>query len=104
MNTQFKLNNNSQYIINFVQKYNNDSIEYSIINKITNKQISYFYIHINHLITNEKLDNTVYEIYYDNDVNEELDNQFFECDFLSSYIFDDYDSFYSFVNNEHFDV
>ena len=73
-------------------------------NKITNKQISYFYIHTNDVITNEKLDNKVYEIYYDNDVSEELDNQFFECDFLASYIFDDFDNFYSFVNNEHFDV
>jgi hypothetical protein len=38
-------------------------------------------------ITNEKLDNTVYEIYYDNDDNDD--------DFCASYIFDDFDSFYS---------
>jgi len=98
------LESNSKFRIELVEQYDNEQIEFKIMRKSNNKQVSYFYIHTNHLITNEKLDNTVYEIYYDNDVNEELDNQFFECDFLASYIFDDFDSFYSFVNNEHFDV
>jgi len=94
MNTQFKLNNNSQYIINFVQKYNNDSIEYSIINKITNKQISYFYVHTNDVITNDKLDNVIYELYddYDSEYNE----------YMSSYIFDDINEFNQFLKDEMF--
>ena len=94
MNTQFKLNNNSQYIINFVQKYNNDSIEYSIINKITNKQISYFYVHTNDVITNDKLDNVIYDLYddYDSEYNE----------YMSSYIFDDINEFNQFLKDEMF--
>ena len=94
MNTQFKLNNNSQYIINFVQKYNNDSIEYSIINKITNKQISYFYVHTNDVITNDKLDNVIYELYdnYDSEYDE----------YMSSYIFDDINEFNQFLKDEMF--
>ena len=94
MNTQFKLNNNSQYIINFVQKYNNDSIEYIIINKITNKQISYFYVHTNDVITNDKLDNVIYELYddYDSEYNE----------YMSSYIFDDINEFNQFLKDEMF--
>jgi hypothetical protein len=98
------LESNSKFRIELVEQYDNECIEFKIMRKSNNKQVSYFYIHTNDVITNEKLDNTVYEIYYDNDVNEELDNQFFECDFLASYIFDDFDNFYSFVNNEHFDV
>jgi len=98
------LESNSKFSIELVEQYDNECIEFKIMRKSNNKQVSYFYIHTNDVITNEKLDNTVYEIYYDNDVNEELDNQFFECDFLASYIFDDFDNFYSFVNNEHFDV
>jgi hypothetical protein len=98
------LESNSKFRIELVEQYDNEQIEFKIMRKSNNKQVSYFYIHTNDVITNEKLDNTVYEIYYDNDVNEELDNQFFECDFLASYIFDDFDNFYSFVNNEHFDV
>ena len=94
MNTQFKLNNNSQYIINFVQKYNNDSIEYSIINKITNKQISYFYVHINDVITNDKLDNVIYELY--DDYDSEYD------EYMSSYIFDDINEFNQFLKDEMF--
>jgi len=98
------LDSNSKFRIELVEQYDNEQIEFKIMRKSNNKQVSYFYIHTNDVITNEKLDNTVYEIYYDNDVSEELDNQFFECDFLASYIFDDFDNFYSFVNNEHFDV
>ena len=98
------LESNSKFRIELVEQYDNEQIEFKIMRKSNNKQVSYFYIHTNDVITNEKLDNTVYEIYYDNDVSEELDNQFFECDFLASYIFDDFDNFYSFVNNEHFDV
>jgi len=98
------LESNSKFSIELVEQYDNECIEFKIMRKSNNKQVSYFYIHTNDVITNDKLDNTVYEIYYDNDVNEELDNQFFECDFLASYIFDDFDNFYSFVNNEHFDV
>jgi len=98
------LNSNSKFRIELVEQYDNECIEFKIMRKSNNKQVSYFYIHTNDVITNDKLDNTVYEIYYDNDVDEELDNQFFECDFLASYIFDDFDNFYSFVNNEHFDV
>jgi hypothetical protein len=94
MNTQFKLNNNSQYIINFVQKYNNDSIEYSIINKITNKQISYFYVHTNDVITNDKLDNVIYELY--DDYDSEYD------EYMSSYIFDDINEFNQFLKDEMF--
>jgi hypothetical protein len=98
------LESNSKFRIELVEQYDNEQIEFKIMRKSNNKQVSYFYIHTNDVITNEKLDNKVYEIYYDNDVSEELDNQFFECDFLASYIFDDFDNFYSFVNNEHFDV
>ena len=98
------LNSNSKFRIELVEQYDNEQIEFKIMRKSNNKQVSYFYIHTNDVITNEKLDNKVYEIYYDNDVSEELDNQFFECDFLASYIFDDFDNFYSFVNNEHFDI
>jgi len=98
------LESNSKFRIELVEQYDNECIEFNIMRKSNNKQVSYFYIHTHDVITNEKLDNTVYEIYYDNDVSEELDNQFFECDFLASYIFDDFDNFYSFVNNEHFDV
>lgn len=98
------LESNSKFSIILVEQYDNEQIEFKIMRKSNNKQVAYFYIHTNDLITNEKLDNKVYEIYYDNDVSEELDNQFFECDFLASYIFDDFDNFYSFVNNEHFDV
>jgi hypothetical protein len=94
MNTEFKLNNNSQYIINFVQKYNNDSIEYSIINKITNKQISYFYVHTNDVITNDKLDNVIYELY--DDYDSEYD------EYMSSYIFDDINEFNQFLKDEMF--
>jgi hypothetical protein len=94
MNTQFKLNNNSQYIINFVQKYNNDSIEYSIINKITNKQISYFYVHTNDVITNDKLDNVIYELY--DDYDSEYD------EYMSSYVFDDINEFNQFLKDEMF--
>ena len=98
------LESNSKFRIELVEQYDNECIEFNIMRKSNNKQVSYFYIHTHDVITNEKLDNTVYEIYYDNDVSEELDNQFFECDFLASYIFDDFDNFYSFVNNEHFDI
>lgn len=94
MNTEFKLNNNSKYIINFVQKYNNDSIEYSIINKITNKQISYFYVHTNDVITNDKLDNVIYELY--DDYDSEYD------EYMSSYIFDDINEFNQFLKDEMF--
>jgi hypothetical protein len=94
MNTQFKLNNNSQYIINFVEKYNNDFIEYSIINKITNKQISYFYVHTNDVITNDKLDNVIYELY--DDYDSEYD------EYMSSYIFDDINEFNQFLKDEMF--
>jgi hypothetical protein len=90
------LNSNSKFSIELVEQYDNECIEFKIMRKSNNKQVSYFYIHTNDVITNEKLDNTVYEIYYDNDNEDD--------DFLASYIFDDYDSFYSFVNNEHFDV
>ena len=89
------LESNSKFRIELVEQYDNEQIEFKIMRKSNNKQVSYFYIHTNDVITNEKLDNTVYEIYYDNDDND---------DFCASYIFDDYDSFYSFVNNEHFDV
>ena len=98
------LESNSKFRIELVEQYDNEQIEFKIMRKSNNKQVSYFYIHTNDVITNEKLDNTVYEIYYDNDVSEELDNQFFECDFLASYIFDDFEEFESFVNNEEFDV
>jgi hypothetical protein len=90
------LESNSKFSIELVEQYDNKCIEFKIMRKSNNKQVSYFYIHTNDVITNEKLDNTVYEIYYDNDDNDD--------DFLASYIFDDFDSFYSFVNNEHFDV
>ncbi len=90
------LESNSKFRIELVEQYDNECIEFNIMRKSNNKQVSYFYIHTNDVITNEKLDNTVYEIYYDNEDNED--------DFIASYIFDDYDSFYSFVNNEHFDV
>jgi hypothetical protein len=93
MNTEFKLNNNSQYIINFVEQYD-DCIEYSIINKITNKQISYFYVHINDVITNKKLDNVIYELY--NDYDSEYD------EYLSSYVFDDINEFNQFLKDEMF--
>ncbi len=91
------LESNSKFRIELVEQYDNECIEFKIMRKSNNKQVSYFYIHTNDVITNEKLDNTVYEIYYDNDDNE-------DDDFLASYIFDDFDNFYSFVNNEHFDV
>ena len=90
------LESNSKFSIELVEQYDNECIEFNIMRKSNNKQVSYFYIHTHDVITNEKLYNTVYEIYYDNDDNED--------DFCSSYIFDDFDSFYSFVNNEHFDV
>jgi len=90
------LESNSKFRIELVEQYDNECIEFNIMRKSNNKQVSYFYIHTHDVITNEKLDNTVYEIYYDNEDNED--------DFLASYIFDDFDSFYSFVNNEHFDV
>ena len=90
------LESNSKFSIELVEQYDNECIEFNIMRKSNNKQVSYFYIHTHDVITNEKLDNTVYEIYYDNDDNED--------DFLASYIFDDFDNFYSFVNNEHFDV
>jgi hypothetical protein len=89
------LESNSKFSIILVEQYDNECIEFNIMRKSNNKQVSYFYIHTHDVITNEKLDNTVYEIYYDNDDND---------DFLASYIFDDFDNFYSFVNNEHFDV
>jgi len=90
------LESNSKFRIELVEQYDNECIEFKIMRKSNNKQVSYFYIHTNDVITNEKLDNTVYEIYYDNEDNED--------DFCASYIFDDFDNFYSFVNNEHFDV
>ncbi len=90
------LESNSKFRIELVEQYDNECIEFNIMRKSNNKQVSYFYIHTHDVITNEKLDNTVYEIYYDNDDNDD--------DFLASYIFDDFDNFYSFVNNEHFDV
>ncbi len=90
------LESNSKFRIELVEQYDNEQIEFKIMRKSNNKQVSYFYIHTNDVITNEKLDNTVYEIYYDNEDNED--------DFIASYIFDDFDNFYSFVNNEHFDV
>ena len=90
------LESNSKFRIELVEQYDNECIEFKIMRKSNNKQVSYFYIHTNDVISNEKLDNTVYEIYYDNDVSED--------DFCASYIFDDFDNFYSFVNNEHFDV
>ena len=90
------LESNSKFRIELVEQYDNEQIEFKIMRKSNNKQVSYFYIHTNDVITNEKLDNTVYEIYYDNDDNDD--------DFCASYIFDDFDNFYSFVNNEHFDV
>ena len=90
------LESNSKFRIELVEQYDNECIEFNIMRKSNNKQVSYFYIHTNDVITNEKLDNTVYEIYYDNEDNED--------DFIASYIFDDFDNFYSFVNNEHFDV
>ena len=97
------LKSNSEFSIRFSEQYDNECIEYEIMRKSNNKQVAYFYIHTHDDITNVKLDNTVYEIYYNND-DDESDDQFFEYDFLSSYIFDDYDEFYSFVNNEQFDV
>jgi len=90
------LESNSKFRIELVEQYDNECIEFNIMRKSNNKQVSYFYIHTHDVITNEKLDNTVYEIYYD--------NEDYEDDFCSSYIFDDFDNFYSFVNNEHFDV
>jgi len=90
------LESNSKFRIELVEQYDNECIEFNIMRKSNNKQVSYFYIHTHDVITNEKLDNTVYEIYYNNDDNED--------DFCASYIFDDFDNFYSFVNNEHFDV
>jgi hypothetical protein len=90
------LESNSKFSIILVEQYDNECIEFKIMRKSNNKQVSYFYIHTNDVISNEKLDNTVYEIYYDNDDNDD--------DFCASYIFDDFDNFYSFVNNEHFDV
>ena len=90
------LESNSKFRIELVEQYDNECIEFNIMRKSNNKQVSYFYIHTHDVITNEKLDNTVYEIYYDNEDNED--------DFIASYIFDDFDNFYSFVNNEHFDV
>ena len=98
------LKSNSEFSIRFFEQYDNECVEYEIMRKSNNKQVAYFYIHTHDVITNVKLDNPVYEIYYNNNVDEELDNQFFECDFLSSYIFDDYEEFESFVNNEEFDV
>jgi hypothetical protein len=90
------LESNSKFSIELVEQYDNEQIEFKIMRKSNNKQVSYFYIHTHDVISNEKLDNTVYEIYYDNDDNDD--------DFCASYIFDDFDSFYSFVNNENFDV
>ena len=99
------LKSNSEFSIRFSEQYDNECIEYEIMRKSNNKKVAYFYIHTHDDITNVKLDNTVYEIYYNND-DDESDDQFLriEYDFLSSYIFDDYDEFYSFVNNEQFDV
>ena len=91
------LESNSKFRIELVEQYDNECIEFNIMRKSNNKQVSYFYIHTNDVITNEKLDNTVYEIYYDNDDNE-------DDDFCASYIFDDFEEFESFVNNEEFDV
>jgi len=90
------LESNSKFRIELVEQYDNECIEFNIMRKSNNKQVSYFYIHTNDVITNEKLDNTVYEIYYD--------NEDYEDDFCASYIFDDFEEFKSFVNNEHFDV
>ena len=64
------LDSNSKFSIELVEQYDNEQIEFKIMRKSNNKQVSYFYIHTNHLITNEKLDNKVYEIYYDNNVDE----------------------------------
>ena len=61
------LESNSKFSIELVEQYDNEQIEFKIMRKSNNKQVSYFYIHTNDVITNEKLDNTVYEIYYDND-------------------------------------
>lgn len=97
------LESDSKFSIELVEQYDNEQIEFKIMRKSNNKQVSYFYIHTNDLITNEKLDNTVYEIYYDNDVDEDdVDED--EYDFCASYIFDDFEEFESFVNNEEFDV
>ena len=91
------LESNSKFRIELVEQYDNECIEFNIMRKSNNKQVSYFYIHTHDVITNEKLDNTVYEIYYDNDDDE-------DDDFCASYIFDDFEEFESFVNNEEFDV
>ena len=60
-----------------------------------NVRIGYYIEHFNHPETGERLDSTIYEVYYD------YDSEFDEC--LASMIFDDFDDFAEFMYDE-FDI
>ena len=88
------LDSNSKFRIELVEQYDNEQIEFKIMRKSNNKQVAYFYIHTNDVITNDKLDNVIYELYddYDSEYNE----------YMSSYIFDDINEFNQFLKDEMF--
>ena len=53
----------------FIKTYSdNNCSEFDIIQN--NNKVAYYIEHYNHPLTNEKLDNTVFEIYYDFDGEE----------------------------------
>jgi len=68
----------------------NDCIEYDLFNN--DNKIGYYVKYNVHPVELTKLDNPVFELYYD--YNEEYD----EC--LSSYIFDDESEFNDFIERE----
>ena len=64
----------------FIKTYSdNNCSEFDIIQN--NNKVAYYIEHYNHPLTNEKLDNTVFEIYYDFDGEEYIASAV--CDSLS---------------------
>ena len=68
-NSKFYYINIMKDYMQFIKTYSdNNCSEYDIIQN--NEKIAYYVEHINHPLTEEKLDNPVFELYYDYDDEE----------------------------------
>jgi hypothetical protein len=83
------------YNVTVIQSFSSDECnEYEFFNS-DNRKILYVNEYFNSPIDNTVLDNTVYELYYD---NENMTNNHEDDDFLGSNVYDDIEELLSDVN------
>jgi hypothetical protein len=83
------------YNVTVIQSFSSDECnEYEFFNS-DNRKVLYVNEYFNSPIDNSKLDNTVYELYYD---NENMTNNHEDDDFCGSNVYDDIEELLSDVN------